>query len=744
MKETVKAKRDGNVSMGRKFRIMLMVAALAFAPAVLAAPAAHAGTYDDLGGKPGQQCRPKSLGNSAGSGFPGLVDPAPAPIVADGPSPGAAAVADTWEQGANKTIYHVYGWAGYNWESCATGGPIEGAEALGNTSAWSDSEIGSTMLKMATGIAALNTGVAKMSANPGDIMKPLDDIVVQVSGVVKTVLVDLWLPILLVAAAVLIAVNAIGKNTRKAAASVGAILAALVGIAFLSFAPLKAAQAMDGVAAAVQTSVLQKALEVTGKTDIPPEETWGVIYTDEVIFPLWADGLTNWGQSDSRLSPNLEAERLGNTIDAKQKFEKFTPTQAYQIRSYAWDAEKTEQTTKDRRDAWNTIGEASQTPDAPTRAFTGQDNNRSGTGFMALASTASIAAFSIPANLMTFFALIAFRMIPILGLLACLLLAFEPTRPLATKIGRFFFSALVNGVVLGTFAAIHLAIVGSLFASGTSFLWATVGTAIVSIIFLKITKPVQMFTGMVSSAGKMAARGTRSIMPSRKNKAGDPTKANRNQGTKQESNNPGTTNTQSNGHVAPLKRQPAMTPPKKKPTMNRPMVHAALAVASKVPQTAGIARVAQGAMVVSSLGSKSSSSNSNTKAAGENAPGRSNTRAAGKNAPTNSNTQASGKAAPTGSRGSGTRPAHGNDSKRAGDTKSGGYKSLQQAQQGGRTSTRKARIFVPPNSKKEPQQQARKAPEKGDRPTARKFQPAAQSNNQRADNQPVQPLKNRS
>lgn len=707
MKTRVKTRRTPAAGGTRKFRIMVMVLALAFGPTLMSAPAANAGTYDDLGGKPGQDCRPKTLGNAAGSGFPGLVDPAPAPIVANGPSPAAAEAANTAQAAANKTIYHVYGWAGYSWETCATGGPVQGAEALGNTTAWSDNEVGSAMLKAATGIAALNTGIAKMAANPGAVMKPLDDIVTEVSKLVRSALVDLWLPLLLMAAAALIAVNALNKNVRKAVASIGAIFAALLGIAYLSFAPVQAAQAMDGVAGAAQTAVLQKALEFNGKQDIPADETWGVLYTDNVIFPLWADGLTNWGQADKRLSPNLDKERLPTPIKAKQKFEAFTPTQAYQIRSYAWGAEKTEQTTKDRRDAWNTIGEASQTKDAPTRAFTGQDGNRAGTGFMALASTASIASFSIPANLMTFFAMIAFRMLPIVGLVGCLLLGFEPTRPLAYKMGRFFLNALINGVVLGTFAALHLAIVGAAFGSTIGFLWATVITAIISVVFFKVTKPLRTLKDTVVGAGKAVGRGARAVLPQRairvkgnNHSAGNqyqPSAAGQGQGT----------NAQPQRNVSPLKRQAPIAPPVfKAPQM----------VMNRVSQTAGTATHTAGKVPpVKAVSKVMPGTPGQPGKAGHGKPG-----TAGHSRTNRQQRQ-------------GTQPNTGS-----------GYSSLQQARKSDGQRVRQVRQFVPPNSTKAPQQNQNTAPQKGDRPTQKKFQPPAARLNQRDANQPVQPLKSRS
>lgn len=725
MKKSVKGSSNKGRGMGQKIRIMLITAALALGPAVFAAPAATAGTYDDLTGKPGQECRPISLGNSAGSGFPGKVDPAPLPILANGPSPAAAEQAATLEEGANKSIYHVYGWAGYNWETCATGGPVKGAEALGNTSAWGDSEIGSTLLKTATAIAALNTGIAKMAANPSSIMKPFDDIVVQLSTVVRTVFVDYWLPLLVMGAAALIAVNALNKNARKATISVAAIFASLLGIAFLSFAPLKAAQAMDGIASGVQTAVLSKALEVSGRTDVPAEETWGVIYTEGIIFPLWANGLTNWAQGDARLTPSLDAERLGNDIDKKQKFEKFTPTQAYQLRAYAWGAEVTADETNDRRDAWNTIGEASQTPDAPTRAFAGQENNRAGSGFMALVSVLAVAGFSIPANLMIFLALLVFRLLPIIGLLACLLLAFEPTRHLATKIGRFFFSAIINGIVLGSFAAIHLAIVSALFRDGTSFLWSTILTAIISIVFFKLTKPVQAFAGVVKGAGQIGGSGAKRALSAARRSVNGPTQNSRNNPKGGGAGSTAQSSASDVRQVAPLKHQPSTRTPRRRPALDGPVVKAGLQVASKIPQTAAVARGAQAVIAAKGAGAKM--------------PGRS---AAGR--PGNRATTAPGSRPRTTGRSNTGRPGGGTPTRGNNATSGGAYKSLQQAQRSGETRSRQQRVFIPPNSSPAPARQVVRNTERGDKPTPRKFQPPArQSNNVRQDG-PVKPLKSRS
>lgn len=490
---------------------MLIILGLVFGPLLFTAPAAHAGSYDDLTGNPGQECRPQSLGNAAGSGFPGLVDPKPVPIVPSSSSPAAQEAADNAQNAANKRIYHVYGWSGYNWEVCATGGPIKGAEALGNTDAWSDNERGSTMLKTATAVAALNTGVAKMAATPGEVMKPLDNIVADVSKMLRVSLVDLWLPIVLVAAGALLAVNAINGNMRKALASIGAVLVALFAVAYLSFAPLEAAKLMDGISSAGQAAVLQNAAKFSGKEGVPADEVWGVIYTEDIIFPLWAQGITGWSYNDSRLNPNLDGERLGPNVEAKQKFDAFTPTRAYQIRAYPWGAAKDEKTDNNRRDAWNTIGEASQTKDAPTRAFTGQEQNRTGMGAMALASVTASASYNIPANLLIFVAQIAFRLLPIFGFALALLLAFEPTRPLAYVMGRFFLACLVNGVIVGIFAGVHLAIVGALFNSTLGPIWATIATAIVSVLFFKITKPIRSLTNTAVSLGKGIAKTGRQL-----------------------------------------------------------------------------------------------------------------------------------------------------------------------------------------------------------------------------------------
>jgi hypothetical protein len=698
MKAIMNALRFPALDGRRKARVVLLVLALVFAPVFISAPAAQAGTYDDLTGSTGQECRPQTLGNAAGSGFPGLTDPAPLPITPISNSPAAAEAAKTLQDGANNRIYHVYGWAGYNWEVCATGGPIKGAEALGNTNAWNDSEIGSSMLKMATGIAALNTGVAKMAASPGEVMKPLDEMIGNLSAMLKTALVDLWLPIVLMAAAALIAVNAMNGNARKAMTSIGAILVALFGLAYLSFAPIQAAQTMDKVAATAQTSVLQKAIEFAGKKDVPADETWGVIYTEEVIFPLWAEGITNWKQDDPRLKPHLAEERLGENIKSDQKFEKFTPTQAYQIRAYPWGATKTEQTDSDRRDAWNTIGEASQTPDAPTRAFTGQESNRTGTGFMALASVASSASFNIPANMMIFVSQIAFRLLPIVGLVLVLFLAFEPTRPLAYQMGRFFLASMINGVILGVFAAVHLAIVGALFNSSLGFLWATLATGIVSLIFFKVTKPVRSLTNTVVSFGKALRGGYKSL------------RGNSGSGSQQsESSNP---NRETPGWdknrpkpvdgdlrvPAPLKRQPAIEPPRKLIDTTDP----------KVGVMNGALKNAQGAAA------KTATAPGKTGAsAASSAPGK------------------TGVVVP--STAHATTPAQRS------------YKTLQEAQRTDATRSRQVRVFIPPNAQTAPATPPRVEAQKGDRPAQRKFTPPVpQSNPSSEQKQPVAPLKSRS
>lgn len=680
----------------RKAPAMLIALGLVFGPLLFTAPAAHAGSYDDLTGSPGQECRPQSLGNAAGSGFPGIVDSQPAPIAPANASPEAADAANALQEGANKRIYHVYGWAGYNWEVCATGGPVKGAEALGNTDAWSDNERGSTMLKTATAIAALNTGVAKMAAQPGEVMKPLDNIVADLSRMLRDALVDLWFPIVLVAAGAIIAVNAINGNLRRALASVGAIVGSIVAVAYLSFAPLQAAQLMDGIASAGQAAVLQNAAAVAGKENVPADETWGVIYSEDIIFPLWAQGITGWSGDDPRLKPNLDAERMGPTIKADQKFDAFTPTRAYQIRAYPWGAEKTEQTDNDRRDAWNTIGEASQTKDAPTRAFTGQDMNRTGYGAMALASVASSAAFNIPANMVIFVSQIAFRLLPIVGLVLALLLAFEPTRPLSYVMGRFFLACLVNGVIVGAFAAVHLAIVGALFNSTLGTLGATIATAIVSVIFFKITKPVRSLTNTAVSFGKGLARSTKRLR--NKNNQGQQNGPN---GTRPDTR-ASRFNPQGDRRVQPLKTTATQT--------------------------------------LINTGTKTGLTGVGTKAAADTAK-----RAA-----------AAGYADARSSR-PGTKPAAGTTSgttkqqqgrpQQSGQTPAQSrYTSLQQAQQTGEAARSQRRMFVPPNAAGSAPKAANVTPaEKGDRPTQRKFIPPVPSTppgQPGSSERTVEPLKN--
>lgn len=667
---------------------MLITLGLVFGPLLFTAPAAHAGSYDDLTGNPGQECRPQSLGNAAGSGFPGLVDPKPVPIVPSSTSPAAQEAANNAQTDANKRIYHVYGWSGYNWEVCATGGPIKGAEALGNTDAWSDNERGSTMLKTATAIAALNTGVAKMAATPGEVMKPLDKIVADISAMLRVSLVDLWLPIVLTAAGALLAINAINGNMRKALASIGAVLVALFAVAYLSFAPLEAAKLMDGISSAGQAAVLQNAAKFSGKEGVPADEVWGVIYTEDIIFPLWAQGITGWSYNDSRLNPNLDGERMGPNIEAKQKFDAFTPTPAYQIRAYPWGAAKDEKTDNNRRDAWNTIGEASQTKDAPTRAFTGQEQNRTGMGAMALASVTASASYNIPANLLIFVAQIAFRLLPIFGFALALLLAFEPTRPLAYVMGRFFLACLVNGVIVGIFAGVHLAIVGALFNSTLGPIWATIATAIVSVLFFKITKPIRSLTNTAVSLGKGVAKTSRQLRSNAKNQSKNDHGPNAgNVGTSHDDRAAARNGRQ----LQPLKPNATRTliSTSKKPgsVINQGVKTATNVVPGPVAKTVKKTGVGHVAGKAATQGAAAAVTHSKNKP-GSSAPG---------------------------NKATSTTPSQAR------------YVSLQQAQREGQIARTQRRMFVPPtDGKQTPQGQAAHV-EKGDRPARKKFVPPAPS-----------------
>lgn len=129
------------------------------------------------------KCQPPGVPERAGSGVPGLLDSRDSTMEGD-------------------SYYGDYGFAGLTWHACDLGGPIAGNEWAGDPDAMLDTRIGNAGLGLAKWIAAAVTGLHAYNSDPSAALESFDSIVESMSNLVRELVVDQWMVLAVVIAAI--------------------------------------------------------------------------------------------------------------------------------------------------------------------------------------------------------------------------------------------------------------------------------------------------------------------------------------------------------------------------------------------------------------------------------------------------------------------------------------------------------------------------------------------------------------
>lgn len=413
-------------------------------------------------------CKPQGIPDYAGSGQPGMID------------------AKTAEPSGGN-LYGEYGWSGLRWNNCDIrdfGSPVDDLRAQFDT--W----VGDALMGLATLEGSVMTSMHKWTADPTTTLKPIDDKLVDLSTITKSLLFDNWAFPVIVFAVMGIMVGAWTKKIRPAIMTIGATALALGFVSFVGAAPLTIAQSTDGIASSIVSAADAQALKYSG---IPgpgesaedgkhiisasPAEATGAILNDAMLAPLWRQGQTGTGAW---------------TDSTQDMFKASTATWEEVANGYNPDDKKNAY-----NDAVNQVKNNKETA-GQYQAIKGQTYNRAGMGFMAALMMSIIAAIRIPAEALMFLGMLVIRFIPIFGPLFALMAIPEVTRGAATSALKICLAAVFNVVVFGVIASVHTAITAILYVNTANLFVSTIISAIVTYLFWKLSKPFRSITKLAT------------------------------------------------------------------------------------------------------------------------------------------------------------------------------------------------------------------------------------------------------
>lgn len=420
------------------------------------------------------KCQPEGVPDAAGSGVTGLLDHRSATMEGD-------------------SLYGDYGYSGLTWHACDLGGPIAGNEWAGDPDAMMDTKIGNAGLGLAKWLAAAATGLHSWNTNTGEVLQPLDDMIVKLSELTRTLVVDQWFIMFILLAAVMLFAWSFTKEVRKSMMTAGAFLASVGFLAVVGTAPLTVAHAIDDVGHSVTSTADQKALEAAGIT-AEPDEAMGAILNDQILYPLWAKGALG---SDDQTAAGADT----------------WATKLYKASATTYDETDVDpkDKKKDYEDIYNKLGKGE---DKQLQQFMkGQGYNRAGVGLAALIQSGLVSAVRIASEALIFASKLIFRFIPIIGPIFAVLGVWHVTRGVAKEGLNMVGAAAINVIVFGVLAALHTTLIAFM-AKNLDFAPMLFFSAIVTYIFWKFTKPFRSLTEMVSpSSVKQSMHGASNLNP---------------------------------------------------------------------------------------------------------------------------------------------------------------------------------------------------------------------------------------
>lgn len=411
------------------------------------------------------KCQPPGVPERAGSGVPGLLDSRDSTMEGD-------------------SYYGDYGFAGLTWHACDLGGPIAGNEWAGDPDAMLDTRIGNAGLGLAKWIAAAVTGLHAYNSDPSAALESFDSIVESMSNLVRELVVDQWMVLAIVIAAISMFVWAATQETRKVLVSGGSFLAAVAFISFVGTYPIQVAQAIDGVGSNAIAAADQRSLEVAG-IDAEPEEAVGAIIHDNIMYPLWAKGAL--GNDDQTAA---HADTWANDL--------------YRAGATTYDQTDVSEDDKKKEyeQIYNELGKSEDT--YMQTVMKGQGYNRAGVGAIMLVMTGIVGIIRVLAEFLIFSSLIVFRFIPIVGPIFAVLAVVPATRTIAKMGLNIVGAAAINAVIFGVVASLHTALTG-FYANNLDFGLMLVMSLVTTYLIWKFTKPFRSVTQMVSPTSVSAS-----------------------------------------------------------------------------------------------------------------------------------------------------------------------------------------------------------------------------------------------
>lgn len=437
------------------------------------------------------ECKPPGLPEYAGKGVPGMIDPATA-----APSGG--------------NYYGQYGWGGLKWHTCDTQSGMTAASR--DVLAIFDTWVGNALMGLAVLLGSLMTSLHKWTADPSATLKPIDDKIVELSDITRSVLFDDWIYPVVIIAAIGILMVVFTKRVRSALTTFAVVLISLGFVAMVAQAPLTIAQSADGAVSSIVAASDAKALEYSGipgpedeekdegsGLSATPAEATGAVLNDAMLMPIWRQGQTG----------------NGDWLPGTDKM--------FRAATAGWQEVKDGYDAKDKRNDYNAAAtevKNDKNVGSQYEAIKGQQYNRAGMGFMAAVMMGIVSAIRIPAEALMTLGVLVIRFIPILGPLFALLAIPTLTRSAATAAVKVVGASLFNVTVFGVVASIHTAIIAILYVNTSNLFLSTLISALVTYLLWKLSKPFRSVTKLAtgqavaqelqdvtSAPGNMAKKG---------------------------------------------------------------------------------------------------------------------------------------------------------------------------------------------------------------------------------------------
>ncbi|HEY8374407.1 MAG TPA: hypothetical protein VIL00_16860 [Pseudonocardiaceae bacterium] len=450
-----RSRRGYAARSGRRSALALVVALLG-AQAVVGAPAWA------------QSCKEAPNPERPGSGLVGVLDPAPL---------------GTGQPGS---VYDEVGYAGLVWHTYDLGC---GPDAARNPNAVIDTWVGNELFNVGKVLVAATNGLHYLLLS-GDVMKPLDDLVMTGTIALYNSVYAPWFGLV----ALLLAVVLFRHIWRGDLATISKrSMWALGGIWLASatyLTPLIYTHALDEILITGTSQVQAGFLQEVG---IDERNALPTVLHDQVVYSNWLRG--EFGTPDSP-----QAQQLGRDL----------------VRAQAWTKQEV------------AAGLDGGSPDAKKEAFhnlatqmgsaygyfQGVDGSRMGAGLLALLQGLAYALFQLMAKVAILLAQVLLRVLilagPVIGLVAIIY------HDVLRAVGRAVGAALLNVIVLAALAGMHTLVLTWIFspARGFSLLTQMLLAGMVTVVFFLVGKPirrmwqmVELGVGVVGSAVPSAGPG---------------------------------------------------------------------------------------------------------------------------------------------------------------------------------------------------------------------------------------------